>query len=153
MTLRLKSPCERTHHCWPSTPSIVGCYMLRPHAHPVACCCMQVPTLLGVVASVCTSLQQLPTFLAQQYWGCFVRLHTIANNSKYCWAKNVGSCCIRLHTIANNSQHSWPNNIGSCCVRLHLALGTKLQIFHDSIVSQLPEEALAHRKTKPNIEK
>ena len=23
-------------HCWLTTPNIVGCYMLRPHAHPVA---------------------------------------------------------------------------------------------------------------------
>ena len=28
------------HYCWPTTPSIVGCYMLRPFAHPVACCCV-----------------------------------------------------------------------------------------------------------------
>ena len=56
--------------------NIVECYMLCPFAHPVACCCVllrvvaqsfkpvkrlarckreqQLPTLLGVVASVCT---------------------------------------------------------------------------------------------------
>ena len=32
--------------CWPTTPNIVGCYMLRPFPHPVACCWM----LLRVVA-------------------------------------------------------------------------------------------------------
>ena len=32
--------------------NLVGCYMLRPFEHPVACCYM----LLGVVASVCTPL-------------------------------------------------------------------------------------------------
>ena len=41
---------------------------------------LQVPILLGVVASVCTPLptrtQQLPTL---------------------CWPNNVGSCCVRLH--------------------------------------------------------
>ena len=119
-----KAPCKRTQHCWPTNPNIVGCYMLRPFAHPVACCCakfetgllfrdrrsvvqqcwirlhsssnivgathahcawftntyglypsqdaLQVPTLLGVVASVCTPLptrtQQLPKMLAQQCW-------------------------------------------------------------------------------------
>ena len=26
-------------NCWPTTPNIVVCYMLRPFAHPVACCC------------------------------------------------------------------------------------------------------------------
>ena len=29
-----RAHCKRTHHC------IVGCYMLRPFAHPVACCCV-----------------------------------------------------------------------------------------------------------------
>ena len=45
--------------------NIVGCYMLR--------------LLLGVVASVCTSLQ----------YG--------RNNTQHCWRNNVGSCCISLH--------------------------------------------------------
>ena len=35
-----KAPCKRTQHCWPKTLNIVGCYMLRPFAHPVACCCV-----------------------------------------------------------------------------------------------------------------
>ena len=98
---------------WPTAPYIVGCYMLGPFAHRVACCCvllrvvvqcwirlhsssnivgathahytwsawslpsligvypshdvLQVPTLSGVVASVCTPLlkqtQQFPTVL------------------------------------------------------------------------------------------
>ena len=33
-----KSPCKRTPLCWPTPPNIVSCYMLRPLAHPVACC-------------------------------------------------------------------------------------------------------------------
>ena len=40
---------------------------------------LQVPTLLGVIASVCTHCQ-----------------HT-CNNSQHCWRNNVGSCCVRLH--------------------------------------------------------
>ena len=96
-----KAACKQTQHWCVTTPSIVGCYMLRPFAHPVACCWMllrvvvqslkpvkrlhsssnvvgathahyawftktyglypshdvlQIPTLLGVVASVCTPL-------------------------------------------------------------------------------------------------
>ena len=48
-----KAPCKLTQHCFqPTTPNIVGCYMLRPFPHPVACCCV----LLGVVASVCTPM-------------------------------------------------------------------------------------------------
>ena len=47
--LHLKSPCKRTQRCWPTTPSIFRCYMLRPFAHlvhVVVCCCV----LLVVVA-------------------------------------------------------------------------------------------------------
>ena len=35
-----KAPCKRTQHCWPSTPNMVGCYMLCPFTHPVACRCV-----------------------------------------------------------------------------------------------------------------
>ena len=35
-----KAACKRTQHCWPTTPNIVGCYMLRPFAHVVGCCCV-----------------------------------------------------------------------------------------------------------------
>ena len=56
-------PYKRTQHCWPATPNIVGCYVLRPFTHPVACCCV----LLRVVAQSLKPgkllSQQLPTFL------------------------------------------------------------------------------------------
>ena len=35
---------KRTQHCWPTTPNIVRCYMLRPFAHLVACCCAKFET-------------------------------------------------------------------------------------------------------------
>ena len=35
-----KATCKRTQHCWPTSPNIVGCYILRSFAHPVACCWM-----------------------------------------------------------------------------------------------------------------
>ena len=41
-----QAPGKRLQHCWPTTPNIVRCYVLRPFARPVACCCV----LLGVVA-------------------------------------------------------------------------------------------------------
>ena len=78
--------------CWPETPNVVGWYMLRPFAHPVhlrkqskigyniipvACCCAKFetgetlsyvqrdgPTMLGVVAPVCTLRS---TLLAQDF--------------------------------------------------------------------------------------
>ena len=81
---------------WPTNPNIVGCYVLRPFAHPVACCWM----LLRVVAQSSKPVklfsQQLPTFLllrdcrrsvAQQ---CWIRLHSSSNivgvtHAHYAW--------------------------------------------------------------------
>ena len=39
-----KATSKRTHHFWPTTPNIVGCYMLLPIAHPVRCCCAKFET-------------------------------------------------------------------------------------------------------------
>ena len=59
-------------HCWPTTPNIAGCYMLRSFAHSAAVACDSV--LLRVVAqslkpvkllATCKRTQQLPTLLAQ----------------------------------------------------------------------------------------
>ena len=83
-----KAPCNLTQHCWLTTPNIVGCYLLRPFAHPVACCCV----FLGIVAQSLTPVkvlsQQLPTFLlfrdrrsiAQQ---CWIRLPQLF---QHCWS-------------------------------------------------------------------
>ena len=79
-----KSPCKRTHYCWPTTPNIVGCYMLCPFAHPVACCWMLLLVVAQSLKPVKLFRQQLPTFLlfhdrrsvAQQ---CWIRLHSSSN--------------------------------------------------------------------------
>ena len=73
--VELKAPCKRTQHCWPTTPNIVGCYMLRPFAHLVACFW----ELLHPLAHHC----QL---------GC--------NNSQHFWPNNVGSCCVCVQNKA-----------------------------------------------------
>ena len=39
-----KAPCKQTQHCWPTTPNIVGYYMLCLFALPVACCCAKFET-------------------------------------------------------------------------------------------------------------
>ena len=124
---RFKAPCKRTQHCWPTTSNIVGCYMLRPFAHPVACCCAKFetgqtfqPTTPNIFFwSVCTAL---PTLLGpctpithglQRHTGCI--LPTMHCRSQHCWEL--------LHPFAhhcqharNNFQHCWRNNVGSCCV-------------------------------------
>ena len=60
---------------------------------------LQVPNLLGVVASVCTPL---PTRTQQ----CWELLHPFADHCQH---------------ARNNSQHCWRNSVGSCCARLHAA--------------------------------
>ena len=82
--LQIKAPCKRTRHYWPTTTNIVGCYMLRPFAHPVACCWMLLRVVVQSLKPVKLFSQQLPTFLlfcdrrsvAQQ---CWIRLHSSSN--------------------------------------------------------------------------
>ena len=73
--VELKAPCKRTQHCWPTTPNIVGCYMLRPFAHLVACCW----ELFHPLAHHCQHGR---------------------NNSQHCWPNNVGTCCVRVQNKA-----------------------------------------------------
>ena len=124
--------------------------MLRPLAHPVACCWMLLRVVAQSLKPVKLFRQQLPTFLlyrdrrsvAQQ---CWIRLHSSSNivgatHSHYAWFTKtyrlypshdalqvptllVASVCTPLPT-SNNFQNCWRNNVGSCCVRLHAALGT-----------------------------
>ena len=111
----IKAPCKRTQHCWPTTPNIAGCYMLRPFAHPVACCWM----LLGVVAPSLKPVklfsQQLPKFLlfrdrrsvAQQCWiRCWGHARSLRMDYKDLWVVFFPRCIVD------------PNIVGSCCTPL-----------------------------------
>ena len=51
-----KAPCKSMQHCWPTTPNIVGCYTLRPFAHPPHC------ILFRVVGSCGTKSETGHTF-------------------------------------------------------------------------------------------
>ena len=114
--------------------------MLRPFAHPVACCWMLLRAVAQSLKPVKLFNQQLPTFLlfsdrrsvAQQ---CWIRLHSSSNivgatHAHYAWMHYGSQTCWELlHPFAhhcqharNNSQHCWRNNVRSCCVRLHAAL-------------------------------
>ena len=136
---------KRTQHCWPTTPNIVGCYMLRPfHSllHVVICCCV----LLGVVAKRLKAVkllgQQLPTFLLfrdrrsvgpKNYVGsiCTALITLLGPRTRITHGLQslmgciLGSCCILLHTTANTNATTLnivgANNVGNCCVRLHVA--------------------------------
>ena len=81
---RRKAPCKRTQHCWPTTPNIIGCYMLRPFAHLVSCCWMLLRVVVQSLKPIKLFSLQLPTYLlfcdrrtvAQQ---CWIRLHNSSN--------------------------------------------------------------------------
>ena len=99
--LKRKAPCKRTQHCWPTTPNIVGCYMLRPFAHPVACCWMLLLVVAQSLKLVKLFSQQLPTFLLfRDRWSvaqqCWIRLQSSSNivgarHAHYAWiAKTYG---------------------------------------------------------------
>ena len=98
-TLFLKAPCKRTQYCWPITPNIVGCYMLRPFAHPVPCYWM----LLCVVGS------------------CRIRLHTTANKDET--TPNIAllaqQCCELLRPLARSLRTTFLQ-AASCYVSLIL---------------------------------
>ena len=123
--------------------------MMRPSAHPVACCCV----LLGVVASVCTPLptrtQQLPTFSSHQCWEL---LHPFAhhyqhghNNSQHSPPTNVGSCCTRSHTTTNTGTTT-PNILRPPMLGVVASVCTPLPTRAQQLPTLLAHHSLAPRK-------
>ena len=115
------------------TPNIVGCYMLRPFSHPVACCWI----LLRVVAQSLKPVKLFAPFKRTQHcWlttpnivGCYM-LRPCAHPVACCWmllrvvAQSLKP--VKLFAPSKRTQHCWlttPNIVGSCCARLHEALG------------------------------
>ena len=112
------APCKRTQHGWPTTPNLVGCYMLHPFAHPVACRWMLLHVVVQSLKPVKLFSRQLPTFLLfhdpnarslrmdyKDLWVVFFLQCTAG-------PKLVGSCCIRLHTTTN-THATTPNIVGA----------------------------------------
>ena len=85
---------------WPSTPNIVGCYMLRPFAHPVVCRW----ELLRPFGHHCQHERK---------------------NSQHCWPDNIGSCCVRLDTSANTDATT-PNIAGPTILGVVASVWTPL---------------------------
>ena len=108
---------------WPTNPNIVGCYVLRPFAHPVACCWM-------LIACCCAKFKTGQTFQP-----------TTPNISFAPWLPSKRGATM-LDSFAQLFQHWWgharslrmvykdlwvlsfpwctagPNIIGSCCIHL-----------------------------------
>ena len=127
--------------------------MLRPFAHPVACCCMLLRVVAQSLKPVKLFSQRLPTFLlfhdrrsvAQQ---CWIRLHSSSNivgatHAHYAWftktyglypshdalqvptlLKVVASVCTPLPTRTRQLPTLLAQQFGSRCVRLHTTANT-----------------------------
>ena len=114
-------------HCWPTTPSIVGCCKLHPFAHPVVCCC----ALFGVVAQSLKSVklmsQQLPTFVPWLPKRCAVMLDLCARVFQHCWihARALHTVSKVLWVVSFPGCNAGPNIVGSWCTPL-LALTQQL---------------------------
>ena len=119
-----KAACKRTQHCWPTTPNIVACYILRPFAHPVACCWM----LLRVVAQSLKPVKLLAPCKRTQH--CWELLRPFARSLSlqgllvvafpWCTAgpNIVWSCCIRFHTSQPTLTQQFPTLLAQQCWRL-----------------------------------
>ena len=102
------------------TPNIVGCYMLRLFAHPVACCCAKfktgqtfqptTPNISFVLWSPKRSATMLDPF-AQLFQHCWGHAGSLCKFYKDLWFVSFPPCTVG------------PNIVGSCCIRLHAARG------------------------------
>ena len=110
-----------------------GCYMLRPFAHPVACCCVRVflgPEYLRKVWNRSNflwnswSLKRSATLLdpfvqlsqhswgLARVWGVVYKTSWAASFPRYTEGSSiVGNCCIRLRITANTDVTT-PNIVG-----------------------------------------
>ena len=91
----------RTQHCLPTTPNIVGCYTLRPLAHPVASCWAKfetgqtfqptTPNISFIPWSPKRSATMLDPFAQffQHCWGHARSLHTVY---KDLWVVSLPRC-------------------------------------------------------------
>ena len=120
-----QAPCKRTQLCSPTTPNIVGCYMLRPLVHPRCCCCAKfktgqtfqptTPNISFVPWSPKRSATMLDPF-AQLFQHCWGRARSLRMVYKDLWVVSFPRCT------------AGPNIVGSCCIRLHAALVEKTSI-------------------------
>ena len=107
--------------------NIVGCYMLRPFAHPVACCWMLLRVVAQSLKPVKLFSQQLPTFLlfrdrqsvAQQ---CWIRLHNSSNIVEAARALRI--VYKDLWVVSFPRRTAGPNIVGNCCIHLHTTANT-----------------------------
>ena len=105
--------------------------MLRPFAHPVACCWMLLRVFAQSLKPAKLFSQQLPTFLLfQLFQHCWGHEPSLRMDYKDLWVvlfprctagpKLVGSCCIPLHTTANTHATTLLGVVAPVCTQLRL---------------------------------
>ena len=97
------------------TPNIVGCHMLRPFTHPVACCCTNFEsgqTFEPTTPSISFVLRSRN--IAQQYW---IRSHS----SSLARPTLLGLYAPELHKVSTEiaTQTRWQPNIASLQSLMH----------------------------------
>ena len=132
-----KVHCKRTKHCWLTIPNVVGCYMLRPFAYPVACCWellgkagLKPVKLLATRKRIQRARSIQPKFLEISVQNSMDRfgptrkvLKTLVHLLR--WTTFPGRTGRKFWL--NGSRPTVPNNVGShcrpneCCIRLHAA--------------------------------
>ena len=106
------SPCKWIQHCWATTPGIVGCYVLHPFAHPVACCCAKFETS--------QTYEQTTPNISFVPWSpkCFeIMLDLCARVFRHCWghtrALHMVSKVLWVVSLPHHCQHV-RNNFQHC---------------------------------------
>ena len=131
--------------------NIVGCYMLRPLPHPVACCWMLLHKVWNRSNFSANHSQHVPwspkrsaTMLdpfAQLFQHCWGHARSLRMVYKDLWVSFprrtagpniVGSCCIRLHTTANTHVIT-PNILAQQCWELLRPFASSLTMEHSII--------------------
>ena len=103
--------------------------MLRPFAHPVACCWMLLRVVAQSLKPATLFSQQLPTFflfrdrrsVAQQ---CWIRLHSSSNIVGATHARTLRMVYKDLWVVSFLRCTAGSNIVGSCCSRLYTTAKT-----------------------------
>ena len=142
-------------YCWPTTPNIVGCYMLRPFAHSVACC--------DVVACCCAKFETGETFqpttpISFAPWSpkhSATMLDPFAQLVQHCWgqARLLRMVYKDLWVVFYPRRTAGPNIAGSCWIRLHTTANTHAtHATHPNIVGVTMLGVVASVCTQPNTQ-
>ena len=117
-------------HCPPVTFNIVGCYMLGPFLHPVACCCWNRSNFKAPCERTqnCNCLPKAPNIV-----GCYM-LGPFAQLLQHCWghARALHMVCLEFtksyRYVSFPRCPAGPNIVWSCRIRLHTTAKTDTTI-------------------------